>query len=251
MRTVRIFLSFGAFVLFAGLMAGLARGEGVEKSATSPKLQSLKNSTPSSPAPQQDQSAHEKNSARSDSVTNYLSLKAELRQEIVPGFPPATRVIGTAGTNKFTFLAPRGFRVDASDPKKITLVSSNETTFITLRIRRPLPAAAGSAKTKPSREKYRERLLSEHSSEKVLSEFSRNVDGHSGFAFDVQWSIAGGSIQSARVVFVPTPEGLLEFRLKTTPNVFRASAYKFNNVLLSFRASRNGDLEIVPLSNKF
>jgi hypothetical protein len=221
------------------ILAGVAQAEEDAKPAAR-----LKRASSESPA-------HASPSAHPDFKTNALPLTAELRQELIPGFSPVTRVIASAGTNQFAFLAPRGFRVDASDPKRIALIFTNETSFVTIRLLPPLPVSPEGKPNSSVRSICKKILLSEQVGQAVTSEFSRGVDGYDGVGFNVRWAAPGFPIQSVRVVFVPTPAGLLEFRLKTSPNAFRDLSYKFNNVLLSFRSSLHGDLEIVPLSNKF
>jgi hypothetical protein len=186
-----------------------------------------------------------------DVQTNVPAITAQLQPEVVPGFPPITRVIASVGTNKFAFLAPRSFRVDASNPQKIILTSTNEITFITVSVLHPAPKETSTEKKVSFRDTCRELLLAEHPGGKILSEFTRSADGRSGPAFDLQCPVPAGGVQSARVAFIPTPVGVLEFELITRPDLFRSAGYKLNNVILSFRVSKNGKLKIVPLSNKF
>jgi hypothetical protein len=217
MPAVKIFSKINALVLCAGLFLHSARGQGLKTGV---------------------------------SGTNAPATATQLEPEVVPGLPPITRVITSVGTNKFAFFAPRNFRVDASNPRKISLTSPDDMTFITVRILPPLPKPAGTEKKKSLRETCRDLLLAGHPGGKVLSEFTRTAGDCSGPAFDVQWQIPAGGVQAARVAFIPTVAGLLEFKLSTKPDRFHAATYKFNNVLLSFRVSKNGKLEIVRLSNK-
>jgi len=217
MRATRVLFRIGAVVLTAGFLLPAARGQVVKNG---------------------------------NSGTNAPAVTAELRQEIVPGFTSVTRVYVSAGTNKFAFRAPRSFRVDASNPKKISLTSTNDITFITVRSLPSLPKKTDAEKKKSLREICRELLLAEHPGAKILTEFTREADGHSGPAFDLQWPNAAGALQSARVAYIPVPAGILEFQLSTKPDHFRAATYKLNNVLLSFRASKDGKVEMMPLSNK-
>ncbi|HXS69517.1 MAG TPA: hypothetical protein VN761_11785 [Candidatus Polarisedimenticolia bacterium] len=225
----KLFFGTQVFVLCAGLLVVSAHGENLKPG------ENLKASAAGTNAP---------------SPIAVLSLTTELQQETVPGFPPATRVIASAGTNQFGFRAPRGFRIDGMDPKKIVLTSTNQVTFVSLRVLRGFPPQPPVQKKKSPGERYRKLLLAQHAGAKILSEFTRAVDGSEGVAFDLQWPVAG-ALQSARVVFAPAAAGLLEFTLSTRPELFHGATYKFNSLLLSFRSGKNGKLEIVPLSNKF
>jgi hypothetical protein len=93
-------------------------------------------------------------------------------------------------------------------------------------------------------------LLKDHPRAKILLEFSRAAGGRTGPAFDLQWPVQG-MLQAARTAFIPSAVGTIEFKLITNPKKFRSATYKYNNLLLSFCSSRNGELDIAPLSNKF
>jgi hypothetical protein len=178
--------------------------------------------------------------------TNSTAFATELRREALPGLPPATRAYLNAGTNRFAFLVPPGFRLDASAGTSIVLNSPDYASLITLRVREPQ-----SVKTADELKKIGRRwLLKEHPGAVIQSEFSRTVDGQSGPAFDLRCRIAGGAPESVRAVFIPSSVGVLEFQLVCSPARFRKASYRFNGMLLSFCASHGGKLDIVPLSNK-
>src|SRR5438105_1380591 len=68
--------------------------------------------------------------------TNLPSFRASLKTEEVVGgtnAKPLQRVFLTSGTNKFTFMVPEDFRVDASMPNKIVLNSPDYSCFISVR----------------------------------------------------------------------------------------------------------------------
>lgn len=186
-----------------------------------------------------------------DSHTNSSANKplwtTEIKTEELTGLSPVMRAIVSAGQRKFTFLVPLGFRVDASTDREITIINANYDCF--MRVRSPGSAPHIPKKLDP--EILRQLLLSQHPNGKILREFSRTAGGHAGLAFDLERNIMGDAIESVRSVFILSDAGLLEFKLVTTRNKFNAATFKFNTLLLSFSESKNGKLEIAPLSDKF
>lgn len=180
-------------------------------------------------------------------VTNAPPFVTRVINEDVKGMPPVARAYLAAGTNRFAFLIPQGFRLDASSRDKLLVAALNKSCFISIRRVHGLNSSADSS---PAPSDCRTFLKQEYPSLKFRDEFSRAAAGRTGPAFDFEWNISGGAVQSARAVFIPTDIGILEFKLVTNPGNFRAATYKLNNVLLSFTASKDGKLEVVSLSNK-
>jgi hypothetical protein len=186
--------------------------------------------------------------ARADDLP---ALPPPLQVTVVNAMPrgePVFRACVTAGTNKFAFLVPGGFRLDAnhSTPEVISLVSKNYNGWLTLRIAGPMPEGGKELESGPCREL----LLSRHPGAKILNEFSLTAAGRSGLAFDLQWEMTGGMMQSMRVAFIPSEVGVLEFSLAASQRAFSKYQGSFNTMLISFRASVNGKLEAPPLSDK-
>ena len=174
-------------------------------------------------------------------------LSVEVKHEAGPGLLPANRAYVTAGTNKFAFLLPDGFRLDQSDPCRVALVSSDFACLLTLRIIGALPPGAEG----PDAGACRKQVLTEHPGAKILEEFSRSAANRSGPAFDFRWSASTKLERHALAAFIPSQAGILEFRLVSSLEKFEASRAAFNSLLLTFRASdANGRLSIVPLSDR-
>jgi len=83
-------------------------------------------------------------------------------------------------------------------------------------------------------------LLNRHPGAKILDPFSREAAGHSGPAFDLQWVNAGGAEQSARVAFIPSLAGVLEFGLLTTADKFPGGKAVFDSLLAGFQSNEGG-----------
>jgi hypothetical protein len=187
-------------------------------------------------------------SAPSIEATNLPpSVKAELKVETGPGQIPARRAYLTAGTNRFAFLVPEDFRLDASDPQKVTVVSPDNTKVLTVRILGPMPPETWELQAAT----YRELLLERNPDVQIREEFSLTAAGRRGPAFDLQWSTSTGGQQACRIAFIPSNAGVLEFSLLTSRELFAQAQPSLYLIMLTFRASdAKGRLDIAPLSDK-
>jgi hypothetical protein len=180
-------------------------------------------------------------------ATNSPPLQVEVRHEGGPGMAAANRAYVTAGTNKFAFLMPDGFRLETADPQKVTLVSADYNCLLTWRILGPVPPE--SPDLDPA--SCRELLLECHPGGKIVEEFTLPALGRRGPAFELRWNAKGGAPRYERVVFIPALAGVLEFSLVSSPEKFKAAQPEFDLLLLSFRASdANGKLVVPVLSDK-
>jgi hypothetical protein len=173
-------------------------------------------------------------------------MQVSVAREATANTPAFTRVYVSAGTNRFAFMVPTGFRLDASNPERIVLLAEDYSCFITFRIRSAMPADTQELNS----EEYRGLILSEHPGAKMLDEFSRAAANHTGPAFDIQWKNNFGIEQTARLAFVPSPAGVLEFGLFSSPEKFSAGQPAFNHFLLGFYTNEGGKLNLPPLSDQ-
>lgn len=175
-----------------------------------------------------------------------LPLQASIVNEPVPNLPPVPLVCVSAGTNRFSFLMPDGFRLSDPEPGKLVLVNVDYSCFLTFRIVGAVPADSKELRS----DSCRELVLKRYSGAKILEEFSLTAANHSGPAFDVQWKNPGGGAQSARIACIPSAAGILAFSLEATSDKFPAISSSFNSLLLTFRTNERGKLENVHLSDK-
>jgi hypothetical protein len=173
-------------------------------------------------------------------------LQVSIATEHVPNLLPAFRAYLTAGTNKFAFLVPAGFRMDISGEDGFSLVSADYRCWLTFRIAGPVPP--GAKELKPGA--CRELLLIRRPGAKILEEFSLAAAGQRGPAFSLQWKGPSGVSQSARAVFIPSPAGVLEFGVFASPDNLPKFHGSFNTLLNTFCIGVGGKLEISPLSSK-
>jgi len=177
-----------------------------------------------------------------------LLLQAEVRTDNELDSLPACRAFVTAGTNRFAFSVPEGFRLEPSNPDLVSFISADYHSVLTFRI-----AATGApAGQEPRAAVCREALLQQHPGAKILQEFTLSAANRAGPAFDAAWSASGGLQRDQRVAFIPARAGTLEFSLVCTPDAFKKAQYDLNFLLLTFRAvDAQGKLDLPRFSNKF
>ncbi len=151
------------------------------------------------------------------------------------------RALVTVGTNKFAFFLPEGFRLNNNPADgSIKLINREGNCKITFSILGPVPETG-----ELNPETYRALLLEQHPDAKILTEFSRGVAGQGGPAFDLEWKGPSSITQSARVLFVASPMGVLEFMAVSTPNNQALMQNSFGRVTGSFWISRDGKFEVL------
>jgi hypothetical protein len=176
-----------------------------------------------------------------DSSPAPLPLKVRIQMEGGGLTEASYRACVTAGTNKFAFFLPDGFRVN-NDPVegRIKLVNREGNCGITVAI---LGAAPETMKLDP--EFYRALLLERNSQAKVTEEFERGVNGQVGSVFDLQWKNDAGMALCSRTLFVASRMGVFEFTAVSAPAHRSARENGFNRVIGSFTVSRNGQFEVL------
>jgi hypothetical protein len=177
--------------------------------------------------------------------TLLFSLKSE---EVAAGagLRQVQHLFLTCGTNQFACVVPTGFRVDASNPQKVVLVDPDYAHFITIRLIGPVPAGAHELRA----DYCRTLAFSRFPGAKITQESSETVGYLTGPAFDLEWKNAAGTEQSARLVFVVTPVGIMEFSLLACSNKFSDGGILFNTLLSSFRGSAGGKLDLPSTPDK-
>jgi hypothetical protein len=177
--------------------------------------------------------------------TSAPSLQASLRNGEIIGVEQVRRAYLTFGTNEFVFVIPHGFRMDASNPEKIVLSDSNYNCFLTVRI-----AGSQSGAKELSLDTCRQMVMNRHPGAKISEELSQSAGNRSGPAFDFQWENSSGTVQSARIAYIPSPAGILEFSVLSEPAKFTEGKSFFNFLLLTFRTNEHGKLETIVFSDK-
>lgn len=181
----------------------------------------------------------------SQSATAAPLLLVSTTNEFVPSLPPVVRIYVSAGTNRFALLVPPGFRMNDTTTERVSLVDPDFSCFLSFRIAGPVPSDS----TELDTDAYRQRVLMEHPGAIIKQTLSVVAGGRRGVGFDVQWAGAGVS-RTERVVYVPTETWVVQFSLLANTTKFAGGIVGFNSLLLTFRASEGGKLEIARLSDK-
>ncbi len=181
--------------------------------------------------------------------TDQQTFRAAVRNEEFIGNTnerQVQRVYVYYGTNQFAFTVPEGFRADASNPQKIVLSDINYTFFLTIRFNDRSSGQANSVQVATCRSL----ALNRFPGATIVKETSEYANSRSGPGFDLQWKNSAGTEQSARIAFVPSAVGVIEFNLLTRSNKFTDGRSYFAVLLASFRSNEGGKLRITPVSDK-
>ena len=247
MQAVR--LAVAALVCFVSASLTAAEETPAGESKASVSAQSANAENPSAPSP----TATSTNAivatnsvSQTVTVTNEAPLMIDVRVKLEGGVGqiPSSRAYITVGTNRFAFLVPGGFKVDTSDPERITLVRPDSACIISLRIHEPT-SEHGLTPTE-----CREKITKEHPACSIDGEFSLAAGDSSGPAFEIRWK-AQGIRRSARLAYVPFRAGVIEFCLDSNPEKFGAMQTFLNDIMLTFRASDpSGKIAPTPIYDR-
>lgn len=168
--------------------------------------------------------------AASEAPTLHTSVRVEERL----GRETVRHACFSLGEKKFALVLPPGFRLDTATNEKIVLVNKDFSCLISIRIVAPV-----------SLDERRESLLTQYPGAKILTESSATAAGQSGPAFDLQCN-KSGIARAARVAFIPSPAGVLEFTLMGSPNELPAHKTDFDFLLLTLRTGdANQELQAI------
>ncbi len=184
--------------------------------------------------------------AKNTNPTNQPPIAVAVKFEGGPGQIPTHRAYITAGTNKFAFLLPDGFRLSQSDAQKVSMVKNDGSCVISVKV---ISLAASAIKSFDGAA-ARGLLAEEHPDANITTEFGMTAANANGPAFEILWG-SGALARASRVGFVPLRAGVLEFSLDAGPKNLAPSLGDLNYVVVTFRASdESGKLEATPLSDK-
>lgn len=161
------------------------------------------------------------------------------------------RAVARAGTNQFAFIVPKGYflRVDEAG-RQLRAVERDDKCAITVRLIETPTNTVDKATASLKPEAFRELLLQRHPTAKIIEELSLTAGGQAGPGFDFVWRNATGFSLQSRIAFIPVPAGLVEFHLITSAADKEEFTYALNSLMLTFRFSVDGKLELPEMSNK-
>jgi len=186
--------------------------------------------------------AHAEESSASREAMKVVVEKASTNTTL-----PLFRAWITSGTDKFTFLVPEGFYIRAAPSQdRLKLANKAGDCQIAFALLHITPSDTGELKP----EICRELLLSRHPGAKVLEEFPEHAAGQEGLGYDLQWETPEHLAYRIRTVFVPFASGVWEFTTTTVPKKFPEGRAGLHTLILTFRASAGGVLEVRPLPDR-
>jgi hypothetical protein len=115
------------------------------------------------------------------------------------------RLYVTAGSNHFGFIVPSGMRVDVSRADRVTLMESDLSYFLTLRINGSSTSGVGAEGG------FLQQALHHYPGALLTDESSTEVAGRRGPLFSLHWKPAEGVDRAVVVAFIPNTAGVLEF----------------------------------------
>lgn len=175
-----------------------------------------------------------------------VPLQVWLRREEAPYAQARYTAIITHGRNKFAFRVPSGF-VLRSDPASGTLKLANGEGNCSVTFSMLTPRSADDAPAF-TLDGYREPLLKDYPSGKIMQEFSHTTVGGPGFGFDLQWKVSGSVAEYKRVVYVSTKAGILQFTATSGKNNFDAVKAELDSMIMTLSFSTDGVLKVPPLT---
>jgi hypothetical protein len=161
------------------------------------------------------------------------------------------RAVARAGTNQFAFIVPKGYfmRVDEAN-RQLRAVEREDKCAITVRLMATPTNAVDKATASLKPEAFRELLLQRHPTARIIEELTLTAGGQAGPGFDFVWRNDTGFSLQSRIAFIPTPAGLVEFHLITGAADKEEFTYALNSLMLTFRFTVDGKLELPEMSNK-
>jgi len=173
-------------------------------------------------------------------ATNKSAFKVSMRSGETVGIQQIQRAFLDIGTNQIAFMIPGGFQMNAARADKIVLTEPERGYFMTVRV--ITLAEAGSEASF-----FKTEALNHYPGARITQESTTLVANHSGPAFTLEWSSSTGTVQSARVVFIPSAAGILEFTLTARSATFKDAQIYFDCLLSSVQNNESGKLVIIPL----
>jgi len=180
------------------------------------------------------------------SLTNAFALSAETRHEEGPGLLPADRAYLRAGTNRFSFLIPAGWKLETWSDGRAAVVTRDYGCRISFGLARP-PLPEGVELNPDACAQW---MLAEYPQATIVKQFPAMAESQRGLAYEIQLS-GTSTANRGEIAFIPSRPAILEFSLICSPDHFENARRQLHTLMLTFRASdRRGELRISPLSDK-
>jgi hypothetical protein len=177
-------------------------------------------------------------------TTNSPALTVDVHRNVEGTFTPYRIAFVTAGTDKFTFLMPEGYRLDTSNPSRVRLASPDFSGLISIGLASEFPLGV-----RMDADTLRTQVMTNYSDATIRATTTVCANGQTAPAIDFLWKADSGLTRLTRTTFIPTTGGLMEFTLTASPEKFEASLHELNLIMLTFRSGVNGKFDFVIGSN--
>ncbi|HYG35466.1 MAG TPA: hypothetical protein VEC99_11810 [Clostridia bacterium] len=181
-----------------------------------------------------------------NAASNSFPFKLEVRHEAGPGDSSLERVYLTMGTNRFAFLIPAGYRLQASEQHSVQLIKADYSCMLAVRA---LGNSTPDGKPLDSNSS-RAMVLQQYPRAKILDHSTASVCERVGQSYDIEWITPGKLVRRARIVLVQTDCGIMELSVGSNPERFESAQRGFRTLLLTLVAGDSrGKLNVAPISN--
>lgn len=175
-------------------------------------------------------------------LTNSVPIEAVVAGNshagMAHGYPAASL---TCEGTRFGWLLPGDFRAEQVNADSLMLSSDTRDRFIKVRVLAGLKGGG-----MPDVPLLGELVAGRQPSAVLRGPFERSAGGGSGVAFDLQWPFQGSS-QTARIVFVASPAGVVEFSLVCHAGAFDQGLNDLNMMLTTLTVAEDGAPLDMPL----
>ena len=155
---------------------------------------------------------------------------------MIPEKGPVTGYFVLSGENKFSFLAPPGWRMEANqEERKISFYKKDLSSQLTLQIV-PVPVILPAA-AEEQKARWRERVLTAFPEATIKEQFDCYAGGRPGMGFDLERNFPKDLKLTTRAAYIPYSTGVIEFQLTATPGNFTKHQFALGALMTSFKVS--------------
>jgi hypothetical protein len=166
-----------------------------------------------------------------------LPINVSLTRKFAANNTSELLIYVTLQTNKFVMRQPENYRMFNDYARhSFKLVSSDSTRSISFRILVGDDAADSAV--------YRKWLLNRQPDAHITEESSAMAGDLHGPAFNIRRPLSIGLVECSRAAFIPCPAGLMEFTATANTASFNQVQTDLNVLLMSFRAEKDGKLDL-------
>jgi hypothetical protein len=173
-------------------------------------------------------------------------LEIKIQPGEIIGREQVVRYLIRCGTNQFLFMLPPNMRNADTSPETMVLAGTDGSYYLSLRILEPEAAPSGSEKART----LKETALERYPNARNVEEFGFIVASHDAAGIQLQQERPVVGNRLVRLLWAPCRAGTLEFTLNADPQKAALATQALECVLLSFQSNEQGQIRIIPRSDK-